>query len=82
MGKYQFIEEMQEIDDQWIECQKSNKSYICPYCNRFFDHKNNFRKHIRVHTGERPYSCSLCPFSANQKVQLTKHLFNKHYIID
>ncbi|XP_035233337.1 zinc finger protein 271-like [Stegodyphus dumicola] len=32
----------------------------CPYCSYATSHKGNLKKHIRIHTGERPFSCNIC----------------------
>lgn len=45
-----------------IACQHgTNTVYTCYYCNKSFPIKERLRLHMRVHSGERPYKCSLCP---------------------
>ena len=51
----------------------------CPFCGKLFL-KRNLIRHLRIHTGERPYACSLCSYRATQKVTLQKHM-ETHNII-
>ena len=35
-------------------------SYICTICGRRCVSRNDMKRHVRVHTGERPYVCEHC----------------------
>ncbi|NXU53774.1 ZEP2 factor, partial [Turnix velox] len=52
---------------------KKPGKYICPYCNRACAKPSVLKKHIRSHTGERPYPCVPCGFSFKTKSNLYKH---------
>ncbi|XP_039618141.1 gastrula zinc finger protein XlCGF7.1-like [Polypterus senegalus] len=41
-----------------LRCRE--KPYFCSECGKRLSDRNNFQKHIRVHTGEKPYHCSEC----------------------
>ncbi|XP_047741765.1 zinc finger protein 536-like [Hyalella azteca] len=53
----------------------------CKYCGKHFVGRTDLERHIRTHTGERPYKCPLCPYSAAQKVTLKIHLEGKHKMV-
>ncbi|XP_057678065.1 transcription factor HIVEP2a [Corythoichthys intestinalis] len=55
--------------------QKAKKpgKYICYYCGRACAKPSVLKKHIRSHTGERPYPCVPCGFSFKTKSNLYKH---------
>ncbi|XP_061610925.1 transcription factor HIVEP2a [Phyllopteryx taeniolatus] len=55
--------------------QKPKKpgKYICYYCGRACAKPSVLKKHIRSHTGERPYPCVPCGFSFKTKSNLYKH---------
>ena len=50
----------------------------CPYCPKEMKHSTNMRRHIMIHTGEKPLSCQLCDYSANQRSHLSYHMKNYH----
>ncbi|KAM9842186.1 transcription factor HIVEP2 [Aulostomus maculatus] len=52
--------------------QKLGK-YVCDYCGRACAKPSVLKKHIRSHTGERPYPCVPCGFSFKTKSNLYKH---------
>lgn len=47
--------------------------YICHYCGRACAKPSVLKKHIRSHTGERPFPCAPCGFSFKTKSNLYKH---------
>ncbi|XP_037304647.2 transcription factor HIVEP2a [Pungitius pungitius] len=52
---------------------KKPGKYICHYCGRACAKPSVLKKHIRSHTGERPYPCAPCGFSFKTKSNLYKH---------
>ena len=51
----------------------------CPWCQKVLSKPSNLKVHIRRHTGEKPYRCLFCPYSAAQKVQVINHMNARHY---
>jgi len=54
-----------------------SKSYTCTSCLKSFQKPSQLKRHVRVHTGERPFACKLCSKSFNQKNALQIHM-KKH----
>ncbi|XP_045064981.1 transcription factor HIVEP2 [Coregonus clupeaformis] len=53
--------------------QQRPGKYVCDYCGRACAKPSVLTKHIRSHTGERPYPCVPCGFSFKTKSNLYKH---------
>ncbi|XP_042238556.1 protein tramtrack, beta isoform-like isoform X3 [Homarus americanus] len=58
--------------------QSKTKNRICDHCGKVFQFSNDLRKHIRTHTGEKPYKCPYCSYRATQKVHLRGHILRRH----
>ncbi|XP_051526440.1 zinc finger protein 516-like isoform X1 [Myxocyprinus asiaticus] len=52
--------------------------YVCPVCRKTFSQPSHYRTHMRSHTGERPFQCRYCPYSASQKGNLKTHVQTVH----
>ncbi|CAL1541971.1 unnamed protein product [Lymnaea stagnalis] len=45
----------------------------CDFCGRMFAKKEYLRRHVRIHTGERPYKCVICGHSFRRSHHLRCH---------
>nr|XP_033809972.1 transcription factor HIVEP3 [Geotrypetes seraphini]XP_033809973.1 transcription factor HIVEP3 [Geotrypetes seraphini]XP_033809974.1 transcription factor HIVEP3 [Geotrypetes seraphini]XP_033809975.1 transcription factor HIVEP3 [Geotrypetes seraphini]XP_033809976.1 transcription factor HIVEP3 [Geotrypetes seraphini]XP_033809977.1 transcription factor HIVEP3 [Geotrypetes seraphini]XP_033809978.1 transcription factor HIVEP3 [Geotrypetes seraphini] len=66
------LKQSEEVHKREKKPQKPGK-YICQYCSRPCAKPSVLQKHIRSHTGERPYPCIPCGFSFKTKSNLYKH---------
>lgn len=60
-----------------IQDGPTNK-HSCVQCNKVFHCGGRLKDHMRIHTGERPFLCSMCPkkFRTNQSLKM--HFFRMH----
>jgi uncharacterized Zn-finger protein len=57
------------------EAQSSmtEQQYRCHYCSKVFATSYPYRRHMLVHTGERPYKCTLCDAAFRDRYRLRSH---------
>ena len=47
----------------------------CPVCGLLINSKRfNFKQHLKIHTGEKPFVCKICTRSFRQKAHMVKHI--------
>ncbi|XP_068230368.1 zinc finger and BTB domain-containing protein 24-like isoform X10 [Palaemon carinicauda] len=49
-------------------------SYQCCYCSYSAPRRDYVQKHVRTHTGEKPYACPHCSYRSTVKNSLNRHL--------
>ena len=55
--------------------------YGCPFCPKIMKNTQGIKRHIMIHTGEKPFSCQFCQYSSNRNSNLRSHMKNAHNII-
>lgn len=51
---------------------------LCLLCGKSFGSTSQLQRHFRIHTGERPFKCTLCEYRATLKHHLKVHIERKH----
>lgn len=57
---------------------RTKRKYLCHFCKKEFLGGNDLRKHIRIHTGERPFECTHCGQKFRQGGCLKNHVASQH----
>lgn len=70
------------LDPQFYEVsiQGGMHVYICKYgeCRRVVSGKSQFERHLRTHTGEKPFECKYCDYKSSRKGNLKTHTIKRH----
>ncbi|XP_075976572.1 uncharacterized protein LOC142976881 [Anticarsia gemmatalis] len=54
--------------------KNNKKEFICDTCGKVFSMKHQLKRHVVLHSEEKPYSCSKCSKSYARKDQLLNHM--------
>lgn len=57
------------------------RPHVCGYCGHAFCRPSQLATHIRIHTGEKPYRCTVCSYSAAQKGNMRRHMHLVHGLV-
>ena len=60
------------------EKREHGKQHVCSICNKLFISESQLKKHVLIHTGEKPYKCSVCQKAFTQKSHVTFHTSTVH----
>ncbi|KAI5721740.1 hypothetical protein M8J77_025136 [Diaphorina citri] len=54
------------------------QKYVCYACAYFTSISGNIKRHVRIHLGEKPYTCSVCNYKAVEKKSVLNHMIRHH----
>jgi len=61
-----------------INCVHNNSIKPCPFCNKTLKTMQGLLHHLRTHTGEKPFSCSMCDMGFTDSAKLNYHVQMVH----
>lgn len=57
---------------------RNGHQHVCTICSKSFSYSNDLRKHLRIHSDERPFECIHCGMRFRQAGCLKNHVACQH----
>ncbi|XP_060572451.1 gastrula zinc finger protein xLCGF3.1-like [Ruditapes philippinarum] len=73
-----FSGQMMEHSTCGIPTAGLNLKHRCPICGKLTQSRYQLEVHVRTHTGEKPYRCTLCEKRFSHKSNIKRHLLSQH----